>query len=55
MLDELDAIVAEGMQVLEHEGLIRARSAGGDWTATRLGRDALAQNWVPRALALVRG
>lgn len=52
-------MVAEGVQVLEHACLVRSvlrQGAGGavgwsvDWTITRLGRAALAQNAGERIL-----
>jgi hypothetical protein len=47
------AVLAEGLQTLEHASLIRESWRGGleTYIATRLGRRAVEQNAVERALA----
>ena len=53
----LAQVVAEGVQALEHACTVRpvfhldpGTNYNLDWTATRLGRSALAQNAVARVL-----
>jgi hypothetical protein len=51
----MNEVVSEGVQVLEHASLVRATVWGGEgglyYTATRLGRAALENNAVDRAIA----
>ena len=52
----MEEVVGEGVQVLEHASLVRSTAWGGEggglyYTATRLGRAALASNAVDRIIA----
>ena len=51
----MEEVVGEGVQVLEHASLVRSTVWGGEgglyYTATRLGRAALAGNAVNRIIA----
>jgi hypothetical protein len=55
-LEAMYSVTAEGVQVLEHAGLVRCDVSGSGgmyamiWTATRRGRQALEQNAVARFL-----
>ena len=55
--EALEQLIAEGLQVLEHASLVRVSWRGGmdDYTATRRGRAAVAQDEVERILESMAG